>query len=103
MEEAPASRPAIPASRTNRGSAVAPAIPITRPKFESSPSLAPKTAGRPRKACGAILQDRESIQAAPGRAAALRAAHAYDYVPQRECHGPRPGLCRRPGLEIPAL
>src|SRR3972149_3760462 len=46
IDEAPASRPARPASRTKSALALAPAKPMTRLRLETRPSLTPKTAAR---------------------------------------------------------
>ena len=44
MESAPANKPATPASNTPLPPVVAPAIPITKLKFDTKPSLPPNTA-----------------------------------------------------------
>ena len=54
MEKDPASRPATPARIIYSGLASAPANPITRLKFESSPSLMPNTAARRPPPCAEI-------------------------------------------------
>ena len=46
IEQAPATSPASPVSRIVRPDTSAPATPITRLRFETSPSLAPSTAAR---------------------------------------------------------
>jgi hypothetical protein len=43
---APAKRPAIPVTKMARPSRAAPATPMTRLRFDTSPSLAPMTAAR---------------------------------------------------------
>ena len=46
IENAPASRPAMPVRTMKRPSGLAPATPMTRLRFESRPSLMPKMAAR---------------------------------------------------------
>src|SRR5436309_15623186 len=46
MEKAPASRPATPATTTNRASAAAPATPMISERFDTRPSFTPKIAAR---------------------------------------------------------
>ena len=82
IEAAPASRPERPASSTNFASALAPAKPMTRLRFDTRPSLTPKTAARrvppppercQRSACHAAVACRES---SPSERAWLRSSGA---------------------------
>src|SRR5260221_5357137 len=72
MEHEPAARPARPASRIVWPSAAAPATPMTRLRFETRPSLAPRTAARRalpppprwRSVCGAGEGSRDLLRMA---------------------------------------
>ena len=91
IEPAPASSPARPVTRTVSAETCAPATPITRLKFDSSPSLAPSTAARSALPLAARWRPSKS----PQRRAARRRRRPRATAAAGRASAPRPASpCR---------